>query len=1480
MTFSKFTFSGRWLACVMLLALVYYAAARLGLLLAFAKSNASPVWPPSGIALAALLLMGARIWPGIALGAFLANSAVFVLTGVGTNTATVLVSLCIAGGNTLEALLGAALLRRLSGGSASLDRPTDIYKFIAVGALAACASAGIGTASLIVGQIAPPAELWTIGSTWWLGDLAGIAIVAPLLLAWRRPQAQRWGWPKLTEFGVSLLALVLVLSLMFGRQFPDGLANRSLTFFLLPCIGWSAYRFGQRGVTLTLLLVSGGAVWSTTRGLGPFAVGTLNDALLTLEIFIALCSVVGLVLAADLAERSAQTSAQALLRHTLLYWCTLFVCLGVTILAWHLIASATEQTARDRFNYEADNVVQRIKERMQAYQQVLLSAQALVGVSGNVTRAEWQRFVLHLEVQKNYPGIAGMGLARRVPADALASFERTMRASGEAEFHVWPPGERPLYVPVAYLEPANPMNRRAFGYDMYSEPIRRSAMQRAAETGSMAVTGRIVLVQERGSAVQTGFLAYLPLYRGAAMPLDPALRSDALVGYVYSPFRMDDLMRGVLGTIKPEIKLDVFDGPVHDAALMHVSADDLAQTSLAHLNPFVTTSELRVGDRIWTLRVTEMPAFEDSIDRQKSLIVLIAGTVISLLLFSVVRTLSATREAALVLATHMTAALEASEIKFSALVDSASEFSIIATDLAGTIRVFSGGAERMLGYAAPDMVGHATPVALHLAAEVTARARALSDQLGRPVDTFEVFVEQARHGQSETREWTYVCKDGTQLPVQLTVTAIHDAAQAVIGFLGIARDITEQKRAERELRAAMEQAHHASRAKSDFVANMSHELRTPMNAVLGMTYLLGNTALSGEQRRYLDMVRVSGQSLMGILNDILDFSKIEAGKMALSPTTFRLDEVLHAVASIMSVNAGEKDLELAIGVEPDVPALLQGDAQRLQQVLVNLTGNAIKFTEHGEVALLVEQVGGNGDTLRFTVSDSGIGISPTQQETLFSAFTQADTSTTRRFGGSGLGLTISSRLVDLMGGAIVVDSALGRGSRFMVTLPLTRRANEPDAARPRARLGSLRLLLADDNATSRSYLAKSIAAWRWQVDCVDSGAAALDCLQAAWQAGQPYDAVLVDWQMPGMDGLTTMQAIHAQHGGADMPVVIMVSAFGRGKLMQLAASSRVDAFLTKPATAASLFDTLQEALTRRAGGHARVESFARTGQKRIDACLLLVEDNPLNQVVAKGILEQAGAVVDVADDGAMALALLRAHPQRYQLVLMDVQMPVMDGFTATRRMRTELGLTLPVLAMTAGVMESEREQCLAAGMLDFIPKPIDLEQMFATILRHLPAGAPAQGEAPRARLPEPLDGAQYPARAQRDCFDVSQLIALADGNPANLDTALGLIRKIIDGAEPMMAEARLAWQQGRMHDAGRQFHTMRGLIGTLGAKRFVEASRELETALKGDDLARIALLFERAEQALASTSAAGHDWLAARSEGASVAGDRPDLSPS
>jgi two-component system, sensor histidine kinase and response regulator len=562
--------------------------------------------------------------------------------------------------------------------------------------------------------------------------------------------------------------------------------------------------------------------------------------------------------------------------------------------------------------------------------------------------------------------------------------------------------------------------------------------------------------------------------------------------------------------------------------------------------------------------------------------------------------------------------------------------------------------------------------------------------------------------------------DGRVTWVSTTKVPLRDMHGQVIGTFGISRDITDRKQAEAAMLAAREAAEAASRAKSDFLANMSHEIRTPLNAILGMTELVLDTQLTESQRNFLKMVLVSSESLMSVINDILDFAKIEAGKLDLIPSVFELREDLGDAVRAFAFRAHSKGLELACRVHPDTPERLIGDVGRLRQIVNNLVSNAIKFTECGEVVLQVEPQAQQADgvELLFTVSDTGIGIPLEKQRLIFTAFEQADTSSTRRYGGTGLGLTISSHLAEFMGGRLWVESEVDQGSRFRFT---ARFDLAPDAQEnlpsPPARISGTRVLVVDDNATNRQILSEMLRNWGIRVTEAEDARQAMEALQLAQQQGNPFALVLNDACMPDVDGFNLAENIRAdqQLGGT---IIMMLTSGDRPGDIQRCDTLNIGTYLLKPIKQSELFDALMSELgvtsaeDEPSEESADGENAADLGPLRV----LLAEDSMFNQKLAVALLEKRGHSVVVAQHGREALAAIANGS--FDLVLMDVQMPEMDGLEATRAIRAqELGRDchLPIIAMTAHAMKGDRERCLEAGMDAYVAKPVRAKDLFATI---------------------------------------------------------------------------------------------------------------------------------------------------------------------
>ena len=559
--------------------------------------------------------------------------------------------------------------------------------------------------------------------------------------------------------------------------------------------------------------------------------------------------------------------------------------------------------------------------------------------------------------------------------------------------------------------------------------------------------------------------------------------------------------------------------------------------------------------------------------------------------------------------------------------------------------------------------------------------------------------------------------DGLLVPCLFHATPFTDNAGRKIGSFAMVTDITDRKQYEEELEEAKEAAEASSQAKADFLANMSHEIRTPMNAVIGMAHLALRTSLDAKQKDYVEKIQGSGEHLLGIINDILDFSKIEAGKLDVESVDFDLDKVMENAAALIAEKSTAKGLELIFDVEPGLPRNLRGDPLRIGQVIINYANNAVKFTEEGEIIVRARKVEETEKDMlvRFEVRDTGIGLTEEQKGKLFQAFQQADTSTSRKYGGTGLGLTISKQLATLMGGDVGVESEYGAGSTFWFTARLGKGEEKARQYLPEPDLRNRRVLVVDDNAHARQILSEMLLSMTFRADEVGSAIATAD------EGDDPFEVVFLDWRMPpGIDGIETARRLAAAKLSVH-PHTVMVTAYGRAEVFHEANEAGVEISLVKPVNASLLFDAAVQVLSGKqvAAAAAPGESIDLAGIR--GARVLLVEDNELNQQVATELLTQGGLVVELAEDGQVGVRMVGEHP--YDAVLMDMQMPVMDGVTATQEIRKDVRFKdLPILAMTANAMEGDRERCLEAGMNDHIAKPIDPDAMFKTLLEWIPAG--------------------------------------------------------------------------------------------------------------------------------------------------------------
>ncbi len=850
-------------------------------------------------------------------------------------------------------------------------------------------------------------------------------------------------------------------------------------------------------------------------------------------------------------------------------------------------------------------------------------------------------------------------------------------------------------------------------------------------------------------------------------------------------------------------------------------------------------------------------------------------------------------------------------------------------DSDGVVTHWNRAAEAMTGVKAEDIIGKGnfeTGVAFY-----GTRRPIIANLVDKSEDEIARNYEGLRRDDAIVHGETVITPParGGNHYVQARASALRNAEGRILGAVEIVSDLSVHKRIEEELAAATDAAERAGQAKADFLANMSHEIRTPMNAIIGLTHLALKTDLNPRQRDYLEKVSQSSQHLLGIINDILDFSKVEAGKLDIETTDLDLESVLQNVVNLVAEKIKTKELELYCRVGPHVPNYLVGDPLRLSQILANYANNAVKFTETGEIGISVSLVEDTGQAvvLRFEVRDTGIGLTESEKAKLFQTFQQADTSTTRKYGGSGLGLAISKKLAELMGGDVGVESVPGEGSTFWFTARLGK-GERRRTLTPVFDLNGRRVLVVDDNDNARQIASELLSGFTLEVETAASGADALSAVERSDAATEPFDLVLLDWKMPEMDGVEVARRI-GEMTLSSPPRMIMLTAYGEEDGLRSASGTKIEAVLAKPIAPSELFNCITKTLANGSresysagepGGGARGEdvrwmSEAKNGEGRGPGqedgqpagqegsrpaergyAVLLVEDNDLNQQVASELIEDAGFGVEIAANGKIAVDL--ACRRAYDVILMDMQMPVMDGITATTELR-RLGITTPIVAMTANVLQADRDACEAAGMNDYLAKPIDPEALTAMLDKWIGAAPVAVASAPARSIaagtlstePGRPDG-EYgrssgdhlppPAAPGEDPAGVAPQLQLPD--VAGLDTALGLshaagkvslymdlLSRFAAGQTGAAQAMRAALEGGLREDAERIAHTLKGAAATIGAGAVAQSAEIVETAIRdGAEPDAVITLLDDFEPLLDElTEALSAPWV--------PAGRRPDV---
>ena len=964
-------------------------------------------------------------------------------------------------------------------------------------------------------------------------------------------------------------------------------------------------------------------------------------------------------------------------------WGVLLAYLLLALVAWYGLRMQTMKNAERQFEMHARDVTGSIEERLRQHEQILLGVEGLFAASESVDRAAWRTYIERLHLKKNYPGIQGVGFVKVIrPADLQAHIA-AIRAEGFPDYTVHPPGERPLYTSVIYLEPFSGRNLAAFGYDMMSEATRAKAMRMAAESGKTTISGKVKLVQETHGKEQAGFLMYVPVYRKHQSPATLEEGWKVLQGFVYSPYRVDDLMAGILGDRIPMLDFVIFDGEGEtDGARMFVSAGDPVAGKRIASPMMNSVRTIKAYGHTWTVRLHSRPEFEAGFQSPLNAVILALGGGIGVLLFVLVSFLISRREHAEEMAGRMTDDIRAnkeklrqSEARIHAIVDGADHL-IITIDTEGVIQLFNRAAERYLGYRAEEVIGKFTMLLFHDGEEILRRAQELA-AAGEPVGPdFEVLTARAREDAGgDTHEWTYIRKDGSRFPVSLTVTALRDGGGEINAFLGIATDITERVKIER--------------MKSEFISTVSHELRTPLTSIRGALALISGGVggeLPAAVKPLVEIAHKNSERLILLVNDILDMEKIEAGRMEFNISPVKLMPLLKHALEVNHAYA--EQYQVSYELESELSgAMISVDENRMMQVLDNLLSNAAKYSPAGgKVLVAVERI---DQRIRVVVKDNGPGISDEFKERIFHKFAQADSSDTRRKGGTGLGLFITKAIVEQMGGSIGFDSQPNVQTAFYVEFPEWVKRKSPEIGHC-ADSSTHRVLMCEDSRDIATVLRMMLEQAGYVVDI------AYDADQAKQLLAQGgYAAMTLDLALPAQSGISLIRELRGHEETANLPIVVVSVKASEGRQELNGEEFCVIDWIDKPVN--------QERLLSVLNGIVRISGRARP-------LVLHVEDDP---DVFHVMHQVASEVADVIQAANLAEARQMLAQCRYDLVILDLDLPDGSGKELLPLLK---GASPPIPVLVFSVHEIGLEDAKEVDAA-LVKSRTDNAQLLATIKR-------------------------------------------------------------------------------------------------------------------------------------------------------------------